>query len=513
MTDVTLEKTPPKATRRDWVGLAVIAVPCLLYSMDLTVLHLAVPQISADLKPSASQLLWIVDIYGFFIAGFLLTMGTLGDRIGRRKLLMIGAAAFAVTSLMAAFAQTAESLVLARALQGIAGATLAPSTLSLIRNMFLDPQERTFAIGMWVAAFSVGGAIGPVIGGILLDFFWWGSVFLLNVPLMALLVALAPVFLPEYKDPKPGALDLVSVAQAIVATLVTIYGIKRIAEDGLAPGPVAAIVAGVVVAVLFVQRQRRLPHPLIDVALFKCPAFGTALGVNLLGLFTVMGTFLFIAQYLQLVAGLGPLQAGLWLAPFGVAFAAGSVLAPRLVRHAPHGTVVTWSFLVAAFGLLIMTQMHRGDALTILFAGMMVFCLGLAPIGTLTTDLVLSAAPAEQAGAASGVSETSFEFGGALGIAVLGSLVAALYRLGMDPVVDIAGLAPEAMVAARATLGGAVDAAQALAAQPAADLLAAARGSYVQAFSVACWISAVGVLSAAAMSYSWLHGARASAQH
>lgn len=513
MMELTSSMPGPKATARDWIGLAVISVPCLLYSMDLTVLHLAVPQISADLRPSASQLLWIVDIYGFMIAGLLLTMGTLGDRIGRRRLLMIGAGAFALTSLIAAFAPTAETLIVARALQGIAGATLAPSTLSLIRNMFLDPQERTFAIGMWVAAFSAGGALGPVVGGVLLEHFWWGSVFLLNVPLMLLLMLAAPVFLPEYKDPAPGDLDLVSVTQSIMGTLAAIYGIKRVAESGPDVVALGAIIFGIVIAALFVWRQRHLAHPLIDVGLFRRRAFGMALGVNVLGLFTVMGTFFFIAQYLQLVAGLGPLHAGLWLAPSGIAFVAGSMLAPRLVRHTPHGTVVMWSFLLAAVGIAIMTQLHRGDDLTILFVGMMVFCLGLAPTGALNTDLVISAAPPERAGAASGISETSFEFGGALGIAVLGSIVAALYRLAMQDVAAVPGLTPDAMADARATLGGAIGAAQALPAHTAADLLAAARAAFLHAFTVAAWVSTVGTLLAAALAYRYLRGARAGGAH
>src|SRR5688572_30502039 len=170
---------PAKAGRREWLGLAVIALPCLLYSMDLTVLHLAVPQLSADLNPTAAELLWIIDIYGFLVAGSLVTMGTLGDRIGRRRLLMIGAAAFGVASIVAAFSTSATMLIATRALLGLAGATVAPSTLSLIRNMFLDPQQRTFAIGLWITSYSVGGAIGPLVGGLLLEFFWWGSVFLI----------------------------------------------------------------------------------------------------------------------------------------------------------------------------------------------------------------------------------------------------------------------------------------------------------------------------------------------
>src|SRR5918999_4595096 len=194
----------PKAGRREWIGLAVIALPCLLYSMDLTVLNVAVPHLSADLKPSSQQLLWIIDIYGFLVAGFLITMGTLGDRIGRRRLLLIGAVVFGAGSLLAAFSTSAEMLIAARALLGVAGATLAPSTLSLIFNMFHDPRQRTFAIGVWVSAYSAGAVIGPIVGGVMLEFLWWGSVFLLALPVMALLLVLGPFLLPEFRDPNAG---------------------------------------------------------------------------------------------------------------------------------------------------------------------------------------------------------------------------------------------------------------------------------------------------------------------
>jgi MFS transporter, DHA2 family, multidrug resistance protein len=222
---------PAKATRREWIGLAVIALPCLLYSMDLTVLNLAVPHLSAALRPSSAQLLWIVDIYGFMIAGSLIPMGTLGDRIGRRRLLLVGAAAFGVASVLAAFSTSANRLSAARAVLGIAGATLAPSTLSLIRNMFLDPEQRTAAIGVWITSYSVGGAIGPILGGLLLQHFWWGSVFLLGVPVMVLLLLVGPVLLPEYRDPNAGRPDVISAAQSLFAILLVIYGLKQIAQD------------------------------------------------------------------------------------------------------------------------------------------------------------------------------------------------------------------------------------------------------------------------------------------
>ena len=261
---------PPRAGRREWIGLSVLALPCIVYAMDLTVLNLALPALSEDLQPTSSQLLWIVDIYGFMVAGLLITMGTLGDRIGRRRLLLIGAGAFGAASVVAAFSTSAEMLIAARALLGIAGATLAPSTLSLIRNMFEQPGQRTFAIGVWITSFSVGAAVGPLIGGLLLERFWWGSVFLPALPVMGLLLAVGPRLLPEYRDPEAGRLDLVSAGISLLAVLAVIYGLKAIAQDGLGPTAVLSILVGLAAGAAFLQRQRRLADPLIDPRLFRC---------------------------------------------------------------------------------------------------------------------------------------------------------------------------------------------------------------------------------------------------
>jgi MFS transporter, DHA2 family, multidrug resistance protein len=480
----------PRAGRREWVGLAVLGLACLVYAMDLTVLHLAVPHLSADLKPSSAQLLWIADIYGFMVAGALITMGTLGDRIGRRRLLLIGAAAFALTSILAAFSTSPEMLIAARALLGLAGATVAPSTLSLIRNMFHDDQQRTFAIGVWITAYSLGGAIGPLFGGLLLEFFWWGSVFLLAVPVMALLLALGPVLLPEFRDPEAGRLDLLSAALSLVAVLAVIYGLKQIAQDGLGWTAMLSIVAGVALGVAFVRRQARLADPLIDIRLFRVPAFSASLAVYTLGILVLFGTFLFIFQYLQLVLGLSPLMAGVWTLPSFGAFIAGSMLAPAVVRRVRPAFVMAPGLAVGAVGFAALTQVDAGSGLPILVGASVVYSLGLAPLFTLTNDLILGSAPPERAGAASAISETGAELGGALSIAVLGTIGTAVYRTQVDDGIP-AGVPPEQAETARDTLGGAVAAAQELPAALAAEVLSAANEAFTRGFQVAALASAV----------------------
>jgi MFS transporter, DHA2 family, multidrug resistance protein len=481
--------TPPKAGRREWIGLAVLALACLLYVMDLTVLHLAVPAISADLAPTSAQLLWIIDIYGFMVAGSLITMGTLGDRIGRRKLLLIGATAFGLVSLLAAFSPTAESLIVSRALLGIAGATLAPSTLSLIFHMFQDPRERSIAIGFWIGSFSAGSAIGPVLGGAMLELFWWGSVFLLALPVMAALLILGPRVLPEYRDPDAGRLDLVSAAMSVLAVLAAIYGLKEIAQDGLGATALAAIVLGVVVAVLFVARQRRLADPMIDVGLFKLASFNAALATNFLAIFVAVGYFLFVAQYLQLVVGLSPLEAGLWSLPSAVAFIIGSQFAPRLLHDVRPAWVISGGLAVASAGLFMLSQVGVTNGLVPLVLGSVIISLGLAPVFGLTTELIVGSAPPEQAGAASGISETGAELGGALGIAIMGSIGVAIYRSELADRLPAAVPAEVAEVA-RDTLGSAAAAAEQLPAELGAAVLAAAREAFVAGMQLSSALAA-----------------------
>jgi DHA2 family multidrug resistance protein-like MFS transporter len=486
---------PARAGRREWVGLAVIALPCVVYAMDLTVLNLALPALSEDLQPSSSQLLWIVDIYGFLVAGLLITMGTLGDRIGRRRLLLTGAAAFALASVFAALSSSAEMLIAARALLGVAGATLAPSTLSLIRNMFHDPQQRTFAIGVWITSFSVGAAIGPLVGGLLLERFWWGSVFLPAVPVMGLLLAAGPRLLPEYRDPEAGRLNLTSVAVSLVAVLAVIYGLKRAAQDGIDWAAVLAIVVGLAGGAVFVRQQQRLSDPLIDLRLFRVSGFNAALTANTVGFFVNFGIAVFIAQYLQLVVGLSPFEAGLWTLPYAAAFIVGALVTAPLVRRIRQAFVVAGGLTLAAAGFVVLSRTDA-DSLAVVVTGSVVFALGLAPVYTVAADVMVGAAPPERAGAAAGISETSSEFGGALGIAVLGAIGTAVYRGQLDDAVP-AGVPPETAEAARDTLGAAVAAGDELAGEASLELVDAAREAFTEALQVAATLSAAVAIGAA----------------
>ena len=417
-----------KASKKEWMGLFVLALTCMLYSMDLTVLNLALPQISRDLKPSSSQLLWIVDIYGFFLAGSLITMGTLGDRIGRRKMLLIGGALFALVSAVAAFSKSSEMLIFLRALQGIAGATLAPSTLSLIRVLFRNPQQRAIAMGLWGTSFSVGGLIGPLIGGLLLENFWWGSVLLINVPVMLLMILLGPILLPEYKDPQAGKIDLFSAGLSLVSVLLIVLGLKKSVELGLQILPVLSFFSGIFLAYVFIQRQSRLKNPLIEISLFHSLKFNVLLATNFFTMFVVFGTFIFTSQYMQLIMGLSPLAAGAWSMAFSAGFIISSLLSPLLARKIRAAYVMTLGLLLAACGFALVSQVNGVSDLFMLATGTFIFSFGCSPVLLFTTGLLVNSAPAEKAGVTAAISETSNELGGALGIAVLGSLGTYIYH-------------------------------------------------------------------------------------
>ncbi|WJV44288.1 MFS transporter [Streptomyces flavofungini] len=485
---------------REWLGLFVLTLPTILLALDATVLNLAVPDISADLGPSSAQLLWAVDIYGFMIAGFLVTMGTLGDRIGRRRLLMFGALGFGLASVLAATSTSPEMLIAARALLGITGATLMPSTLALISNMFKDPRQRGVAISVWVTCFSVGIAVGPVLGGLLLEWFWWGSVFLLGVPVMVVLLVTAPLLLPEYRDPAAGRVDAASVVLSLVTVLPGIYGVKRLAEHGVDAFAVAALLTGAVFGTLFVLRQRRLADPLLDLRLFQNRAFSAALLVLLLGLGVMGGLYLFITQYLQLVEGLSPLEAGLWLLPAALALIVASSLTPALARRIRPGYVVGGALLVSVAGYALIAQVDSHGGLPLLVTGFVLVYTGISPMMVLGTDLVVGSAPPEKAGSAAAMSETGMEFGIALGIAGLGSVVTAVYRDETNDTLPRA-LPEDTAHAARDTLANADAAARELSGPLGEQLLEPARQAFTSGLNVAAGVAGtvVAVLAVAAM--------------
>ena len=495
-----------KAGRREWVGLGVLALPTLLVTADLSVLFLAVPKLTRALHPSSSELLWITDVYGLVIAASLITMGTVGDRIGRRALLLTGGGCFAAASLLAAFSTSPGMLIAARAVLGLAGATLAPSSLALIRSMFEDEGERQRAIAIWISCFAAGAAIGPLLGGALLQHFWWGSVFLVNVPVMALLLAAGPSLLPESRDPNPGAVDLRSVAISLASLLAIVYGVTRMAEHGVDSVAVALVVIGVLVGVAFVRRQRRLDYPLLDVRLFGRAGFSAAFAALLVSVFIIAGTDLFIAQYIQLVHGVSPFVTGVWLLPGIVGLIVGSMLAPAVARTVRPGVVIAAGLVVAALGALVLAELSADSTLALLVAGITLLGLGCGPIGALGTDILVAAAPPARAGAASAVSETATELGGALGIALLGSLGTAVYRS------TLAGKLPGAIgasaaAASKSTLGGAVTVASHLRGHLADGLLHAARVAFTHGFVVAAAAAAAISVATAAIAVAALRNA------
>jgi DHA2 family multidrug resistance protein-like MFS transporter len=479
-----------RAGPREWIGLTVLALPTMLVTMDLSVLFLTVPKLSRDLEPTSAELLWITDIYGFLIAASLITMGTLGDRIGRRRLLLAGGALFAGASLLAAFSSTPAMLIAARALLGVAGATLAPSSLALIRGMFRNAGQRQFAISIWISCFAAGAAIGPVIAGALLQHFWWGSVFLINVPVMALLLCLGPVLLPESRDPNPGRLDLRSATLSLAALLGVIFGLTRTSERGLDALALVAIAVGVLLGFAFIRRQRSLAYPLVDLRLFASPALAIALTTMLVSVFLVSGADLFIAQYLQLVHGSAPLTTGLLLLPGVLAIIAGSMVAPALASRLGPGTVVAAGLAAATLGLLLLTRLNAESGVGLVIAGAILIGVGVGPVGVLGTDLVVAAAPEERAGAASALSETATELGGALGIAVLGAIGTAVYRASVPDRLP-AQLPAHTETAAKDTLGGAAEAATQLPAAVGNQVLDGARVAFSHGFEAAALAGAV----------------------
>ncbi|MCW2542435.1 MAG: major facilitator superfamily protein [Frankiales bacterium] len=487
----------PKAGRKEWIALAVLALPLLLVSMDVSVLYFAVPFISRDLSATATQQLWIFDIYGFVLAGLLITMGALGDRIGRRRLLMFGAGAFGVASVAAAYATSPAQLIAARALLGIGGATLMPSTLALIRNMFHDSGQRAKAIAVWSAVMLGGVSLGPVLSGILLEHFWWGSVFLMNTPAMLLLLTLAPTLLPEFTNPSGHRFDLLSSALSLGGVLPVIFGIKRAAADGFGVLPAASITGGLLVGWAFVARQRRASDPMIDLGIFANRGFTGSLIANTVAMFALVGNAVFMTQYLQLALGMSPLRAALWSLLPSIAVAGAAPLATALAQRGPRGNVIGSGLVVGTLGFLILTRLHAGSPLIVVILGAGVLASGMVMVMTLVADLVISTVTPERAGSAAALMETCSEFGGALGIAVLGSIGTAVYGSRLRANLPD-GLPLSAAHSAAQGLAGAQSTSAGLPGSAAQALLSVARHSFIDGLNVVSWVGA-GTLALAAV--------------
>jgi DHA2 family multidrug resistance protein-like MFS transporter len=473
-----------------WLALSVLVLAVLLVAVDATVLGLATPYISEDLEPSGTQLLWIGDVYSFVIAGLLVSMGSLGDRIGRKRILLFGATAFGALSVLNAYATTPEALIAARALLGVAGATLMPATLALIRHLFHDPRERSLAVGIWGAAASAGTAVGPIVGGFLLEHFWWGSVFLINLPVMAVLVLVGIRTLPESRNPHPGPWDLAGVLLSLVGMIAVVYAVKEAAAHGFAWPTLGAGVLGAAALYGFVRRQLTLPAPLLDMRLFRNRGFSGAVLADLLTVLGLSGLVFFLSQFLQLVQDRPPFEAGLAELPAAIGAVAAGLVAGRVARRFSVRAVVSGGLAAIGLALAVITVIDASTGYPLLGAALLVVGVGAGFSFTVTADVILSAVPKDQAGAASAVSETAYELGAALGIAVLGSIVTGAYRDFTAPAGTPAG--------AHESLGGAVEAASHLPAPTADTLLASAREAFVHGLHLASGAGAAVLLVTAA---------------
>jgi DHA2 family multidrug resistance protein-like MFS transporter len=486
---VTTADTRRPPGRREWLGLALLCLPTFLVSMDFSVLYLAVPHLTADLAPSGIQQLWIVDIYGFVIAGFLVTMGTLGDRIGRKKQLLAGATVFGIASVVAAFSSSPGMLIGARAVLGVAGAAVLPAVMALVTGMFTEQKDRGRALAIWTACFMTGSTLGPLVGGVLLEYFWWGSVFLVSVPGIVLLLVFGPGLLPDQKSPSAGKLDPVSVVLSLAAILPFVYGLKALARDGWAWFPAVALVFGIAVAVAFVQRQRHLEHPLLDLRLFGNRIFRSTVIMFFVSALVGAGSLLLVTLYLQNVTGLTPLAAGLLLLGPNALMIVASLTTPKLANRIRPAYLIAGGLAVAAVGYLIFTLTGSASGPSTIFFAMCVVMLGTAPLAALANHLAMGAVPPEKAGSGASIVQTATEFAIGLGIATLATVATVVYRNNLEG--SLGAVPAGSANAARESIDRAVDAANHLPGAQGSGLLAAAREAFTSGLHVVGVISAV----------------------
>ncbi|WP_155055504.1 MFS transporter [Streptomyces blattellae] len=486
-TAASLRRRAAGAGANRWVVLVVLCVSLLLVAVDATVLHVAVPAVTEDLKPGAIELLWIVDVYPLVCASLLILFGTLGDRVGRRRVLLLGYGLFGVASAMAALADTAQLLIAARALLGVGGAMIMPATLSILRQVFPDRRERALAIGIWSAVAAVGAAVGPLLGGFLLEHFWWGSVFLVNIPLMLVSLPVGRLLLPESKGDGKGPWDVAGALMATVGLFGVVLGVKRLGGGEMGGMTVLPLAVGAGLLVLFVRRQRRLRHPLVDLRMFARPAFSTSVGCIVLAMLALVGLELIAAQYLQLVLGLSPLETGLRLLPLTFAAMAAGLAGARMLRRFGPRRMVCAGFALTAVAVLTLMAVAGEDNPGILLFGFVLLGFGLETTLFGAYESMLSEAPQEQAGGAAAIGETSYQLGAGIGIALLGSVMNAAYAPGLSSVPGVPG---RASAAAEHSLGEAYEVADRLGGPAGVALRRAAQDSFVHGLHVTLLVSA-----------------------
>lgn len=485
----------PRVGVRGWLALVVLMLPVLLVSVDNTVLSFALPEISVALAPTGAQQLWIIDIYPLVLAGLLVPMGTLGDRWGRKKLLLIGSIGFAAVSALAAFAPNAALLIAARALLGFFGAMLMPSTLSLLRSIFRNRDQRRLAIAVWATGFSAGAALGPIVGGFLLEHFAWGSVFLLAVPVLVPFLIFAPFLVPESRDPAPGRLDPLSIVLSMTTMVPIVYAIKQFAVAGIGVVPVLSVLCGLAMGFFFVRRQLRATTPMLDMELFRRGSFSGAILVNLLSVIALVGFMYFVPQHLQLVLDIAPMGAGFALVPAMAAIiVAGLVIVP-IARRVPSHILVPSALALTVAGYLLVAVAAPGQHLLPLILASVLVGMGIGAAETISNELILANAPSAKAGAASAVSETAYELGAVLGTAVLGGIITAFYR---SLLVVPEGIPAVVGAQARETLAGAYSVVQNLSEPAASALWRAATSAFESGVAVTSLIGA-GLVAVAAI--------------
>ncbi|GAU66309.1 drug transporter [Streptomyces sp. NBRC 110611] len=481
-----------------WTVLIVLCVSLLFVALDTTILYVAVPSVTEDLRPGPVELLWIVDVYPLIAASLLILFGTLGDRVGRRRVLLLGYGLFGLASAIAALAPNPQILMVARALLGIGGAMIMPATLSILRQVFPDRRERAVAIGVWSAVAAVGAAVGPVLGGFLVENFWWGSVFLINIPMMTVMLLVGRWLLPESRGERNGPWDVTGAVVASLGVLGIVLGVKRIGSGAAVIGPTTLlpIVLGTVLLIVFVRRQRRRAHPLIDMRLFARPAFGTSVGCIVLAMLALVGLQLIAVQYLQLVLGLSPLQTGVRMLPLVFSAMAAGLTGSKMLHVLGPRAMVSLGFVLTAIAVLTLTAMSDHDQPWLLAGGFVLLGFGFQSTLFGAYESMLSEAPAEQSGGAAALGETSYQLGAGIGVALLGSVMNAAYAPGLA---QVAGVPARASEAAAHSLGEAYKVAAGLHGAARDVLREAARDSFVRGLHITLISSAVLLLVGAAI--------------